>query len=100
MFEDNKKTVLGVNILGKEYKIGCEENLESSLLEAAKYLDQKMRQIRDQYHVIGSDKIAVLSALHITHELLNNKSSNTKNNNELQQKLELLNQKIPNTISS
>lgn len=98
MFEEYQKTVLTVCILGKEYKISCSYNLQSSLLEAAKFLDKKMREIRDKHNVIGTDKIAVLAALHITHELLASNSKHERNNQELQQKIKLLTQKISESI--
>lgn len=99
MHEQNK-TILGVNILGKEYKIGCPSELQNSLLHAAKFLDHKMRELRDKHHIIGSDKIAVLAALHITHELLNNTSQNKQYNQEIKEKLSILNKKVTETITS
>jgi cell division protein ZapA len=95
---NQEKTVLTVNILGKEYKIGCSADLQNSLLYSAKFLDHKMREIRDQYHVIGADKIAVLAALHITHELLHNNSKHTNSTQALESKLSALYQKITDNI--
>lgn len=94
MDTDNRKSVLDVKILGKDYKIGCERNLEHSLLKAAQYLDYKMREIRDQHHVVGLDKIAVLAALHITHELLNNDSVSKHRNLNIEHKVQELTNKI------
>lgn len=63
------KTVT-VHILDKEYCIACPEDESSNLESAARYLDGKMREIRSGGKVIGSDRIAVMAGLNITHELL------------------------------
>jgi cell division protein ZapA len=96
----SQKSVLNIRILGKEYKIGCSPELENSLLHAAQYLDHKMRGIRDQSNVTGLDKIAVLAALHITHELLNSNSEYFENTKQIQNRVEKLNQKIASAIAN
>lgn len=95
----NDKSVIDIRILGKEYKIGCERELERSLLTAAQYLDSKMREIRDQHNVIGSDKIAVLAALHITHDLLSANSLNKHKDQSFEYHLHKLTQEIDKAIS-
>ncbi len=60
-----------VNILDKEYQISCSEDEKSSLLSSAAYVDGKMREIKSSGKTLGTDRIAVLSALNIAHELLN-----------------------------
>ena len=63
-----------VNILDKEYLIACSDDEKTELMRSADYLDQKMREIRDAGKVIGSDRIAVMAALNISHELLTGES--------------------------
>jgi cell division protein ZapA len=59
-----------VQILDKEYSIICPQEERSNLVGAARYLDGKMREIRSSGKVIGADRIAVMAALNITHDLL------------------------------
>ncbi|KRW61393.1 cell division protein ZapA [Pseudomonas sp. TTU2014-080ASC] len=61
---------LTVRILDKEYCIACPEDERANLQGAARYLDGKMREIRSSGKVIGADRIAVMAALNITHDLL------------------------------
>jgi cell division protein ZapA len=61
---------LDVTILGREFKVACRETERSELLEAVAYLDRRMREIRDTGKVSGTDRIAVMAALNIAHELL------------------------------
>jgi cell division protein ZapA len=59
-----------VKILDKDYPIHCPPQQRANLESAARYLDGKMREIRNSGKVIGADRIAVLAALNIAHELL------------------------------
>ena len=62
---------INITILDKEYKIACPSGEQSALLTSAEYLDSKMREVRDSGSIIGSERIAVITALNIAHELLN-----------------------------
>nr|WP_298138765.1 cell division protein ZapA [uncultured Pseudomonas sp.] len=59
-----------VQILDKEYCITCPATERANLESAARYLDGKMREIRSSGKVIGADRVAVMAALNITHDLL------------------------------
>ena len=63
-----------VSILGKEYRIGCEPGEEDELVRASRLLDTRMREVRGSGKVIGTDRIAVMVALNLAHELLREKS--------------------------
>lgn len=65
---------VAVSILGKEYRIACEPGTESELINAARFLDARMREVRSSGKVIGTDRIAVMVALNLAHELLEEKS--------------------------
>lgn len=64
-------STLEVFILDKPYRINCPENEKESLRNSAQFLDRKMREIRSGGKVIGLERIAVIAALNISHELLN-----------------------------
>ena len=59
-----------VNILDKEYQVSCPPEQEAELVVSASYLDKQMRSIRESGKVIGLERIAVMAALNISHELL------------------------------
>ena len=59
-----------VQILDKDYRVACQDGQQDSLLASARFLDQKMREIRAGGRVIGTDRIAVMTALNLAHELL------------------------------
>ena len=59
---NSKLLSVSVSILGKEYKIACEESEQEGLISSARKLDQQMREIRDTGKVSVADRIAVLAA--------------------------------------
>ena len=59
-----------VTILGREFKVACKEGERAELADAVKYLDRQMREIRDRGKIAGIDRIAVMAALNIAHDLL------------------------------
>ena len=69
---DSAKTI-EISILGRNYKIACEEGEREALLEAVAYLDGKMGEIKNAGKVSGTDRIAVMAALNIAHEFLSTK---------------------------
>ena len=64
---------LQVNVMGREFRVACPENEHKELLEAVDYLNKKMDEIRDNGKVIGIERIAIMAALNIAHELLTTK---------------------------
>ena len=71
-----------LQILDKEYRIACPAEERDNLESAARYLNDKMREIRSSGKVIGADRIAVMAALNITHELLHKQQQKTKRSAE------------------
>lgn len=59
-----------VTILDKDYQVACPAEQEAELVVSASYLDKQMRSIRENGRVIGLERIAVMAALNISHELL------------------------------
>ena len=57
-------------ILDKEYLISCNEQEREALHRAIELLNRKMKEVKSSGKVIGAERIAVMAALHIAHELL------------------------------
>jgi cell division protein ZapA len=95
----SKKTVT-LSILGKEYKISCDVEEEESLIESAKQLHEKMSKIRNSGKIPGDDRIAVMVALNIAHELQILKEENLKLNQNLNECLFNMRQKIENVLEN
>ena len=66
---EGPKTV-EVNLLGRTYRVGCDDDERAALMQAVAYLDAKMNEIRKAGKVMGAERIAVMAALNVAHELL------------------------------
>ncbi len=64
---------LQINVMGREFRVACPDDEQKGLLEAVDYLNRKMTEIRDHGKVIGLERIAIMAALNIAHELLTTK---------------------------
>ncbi|HTQ77882.1 MAG TPA: cell division protein ZapA [Burkholderiales bacterium] len=62
-----------VSILGRSYRVACEEGEREALMRAVAFLDGKMGEIKQAGKVTGTDRIAVMAALNIAHEYLSAK---------------------------
>lgn len=96
MSSEKINTVI-VNILDKDYQVGCPPEQQAELAESAQHLDSQMRKIREAGKVIGLDRIAVMAALNISHELIQQKSQST-NSSDTEDKLKRLNNKLDNAL--
>ena len=61
---------LQITIMGRNFRVACEEQEQAGLLEAVEYLNHRMEEIRDQGKIVGLERIAIMAALNITHEFL------------------------------
>lgn len=59
-----------VRILDREYQVMCSPDERRGLVDAALYLDSRMREIRESGRLSSVEKIAVMCALNFTDELL------------------------------
>jgi len=72
----DKVNALDVTILDREFRVACPEDERAELLEAVAYLDKKMHEVRDQGKVVTVERIAVMVALNLAHELLTTRVGN------------------------
>lgn len=87
-----------VRILEKDYMVACPEEQRDALRESAHYLDRKMRQIRESGKVIGLDRVAVMAALNITHEMLQERALSIHSDRSVTERIRSLQQKIENAL--
>ena len=59
-----------VKILDKEYQVACPRDERQALQQSAQLLDERMKAIKGSGAVIGLERIAVMAALNLSHELL------------------------------
>lgn len=85
---------VNVKILDREFTVGVEANERDSLMAAAHLLDARMREIRGSNRMAALDRVAVLTALNLAHELLQLKQAAEQRDVALNRTLGELNRKL------
>jgi len=89
-----------IRILEKEYRIACPVEEQDELLASARLVDQRMREIRNAGKVIGTDRIAVMAALNLAHELLRQQRRVDDNAQNISHRIHALQEKIEGALRS
>ena len=90
---------VNVQILDKEYMISCPVEEKDALLQSAKVLHDRMREVRDGGKVLGTERIAVMAALNIVHEFLSHQNKHEAAVAAIQKDVSRLEEKITGVIS-
>ena len=85
---------VSIRILDREYTVGCEPDERDGLMAAAKLLDAKMREVRGGNRVAALDRVAVLAALNLAHELQQLRGEHDQRERELARTLGELNRRL------
>ena len=89
---------VSVRIMEKEYVVACPYDERSALLDAAEFLNARMREIRDTGKVVGLDRIAVMAALNLEHEFLKGKERESKVDNGVGQRVRALRERVEGAL--
>jgi cell division protein ZapA len=68
--ERTESEPISVNILDHQYQFACEAGEREALKDAAVFLDGRMRAIKEAGRLMALERIAVMTALNLSDELL------------------------------
>ena len=85
---------VNVRILDREYTVGCEPDERDDLLAAAKLLDAKMREIRGGNRMAALDRVAVLAALNLAHELQAARTEGSRRDREMSRTVDAMQRRL------
>ncbi len=88
-----------INILDKDYGVSCKPEEEAELIASAQMLDQQMRDIRRTGKIVGVERIAVMAALNIAHELVKARNTIEENEKLTEKHLARINEKIERALA-
>lgn len=96
----SEKVAISVKILDREYTFSCEPGERRQLQDAADYLDQQMRQVRDTGGLPGLEKVAVMTALNITNDFLQVRQSEKLFSGDVASRVKSLKEKLAQSLDS
>jgi len=85
----NEASFLDITLLGKEYRVACPPEERAALLNAAAYVDGKMRDIAEKTRSNLSERIAVMAALNIAHEHLHRNQESPEQHQKIESEIGL-----------
>lgn len=85
---------VNIRILDREYTVGVDPEQRDSLLAAARMLENKMREVRGSNRMAAVDRVAVLAALNLAHELEMMRNEQSAREREIMRTLADMNRKL------
>src|SRR5690348_4861294 len=89
-----------VRLLDKEYQVACPEDERAALLESAELLNKRMKEIRDAGKLVGMDRIAVMAALNLSHEMLQGRTASSSADDRFLGRIRVLNDMIAGALGA
>ena len=91
---------IDVTILDRQYRVACPDDEREELMASVAYLDKKMREIKTAGKIAGADRVAVMAALNITHELLSAKTGAGFDLGEYKRRMQSMNSLVDEALAS
>jgi cell division protein ZapA len=91
---------VSIHILDREYTVGVAPGERDSLMAAARVLDGKMREVRGANRMAAVDRVAVLAALNLAHELQQLRDDSQRRDRELSRTLDDLQRKLDSLLDA
>ncbi len=88
---------ININIMGRDFSVACPPEEQDDLMEAARFLDKSMKEIQKTGKIIGAERVAIMSALNITNDLLQLQRA-TAGQEKVQEKLSSLQNRIDDVL--
>jgi len=93
----SKTEALTIKIMDKEYRVACPPEEKDNLLASAELLNNKLKEIKQQGSVIGTERIAIMAALNLSHDILSHQSL-SEENADLNQRITALSDRITDSM--
>jgi cell division protein ZapA len=87
-----------IRILDKDYQVACPEDERDALVEAARLLHERMKEIRDSGKVVGVDRIAVMAALNMAHDLHETRAGRRSGADQFSRRIHQLQEKVEQAL--
>ncbi|WP_407352585.1 cell division protein ZapA [Luteimonas sp. R10] len=89
---------VSIRVLDREYTVGVGPDEREALMQAAKLLDTRMREVRGANRMAAVDRVAVLAALNLAHELQQLRNESDQRERELSRLLDELQRKLDGAL--
>ena len=88
--ENTTSEPISVDILDREYQFACKPAEREALKAAAIFLDERMRSIKNAGRLMALERIAVMTALNLSDELLKSQKTEKHRQENVDSRIRLL----------
>ena len=92
--------LISVSILDREYQFTCPDEEREALKAAALHLDEKMREVRSAGNLMALERIAVMTALNLSDEILKLRAAEQQRHDKVDLKIKTLADELDNALSA
>ena len=90
---------ISVTILEREYQFTCAPEEREALREAAQLLDARMREIKASGNIMALERIAVMTALNMSDEILKLRKSQAERAEQVDKKIRFLADQLDDALA-
>lgn len=88
-----------INLMGRDFKVACKDGEEKQLLASVEYVNRRIQEIKDSGKVVGTERIALIAALNITHDFLIAKTPKGFDTVELRRRIQSMQATIDDALA-
>ncbi len=96
----NTYETVALRLLEREFLVSCAPDERDSLVAAGKHLDHDLRELRARSKTAGFDRLLVLTAINMTHELLSLREDCEHDAQNLSRHIALLRHKLETVLDA
>ncbi|MEJ8569072.1 cell division protein ZapA [Elongatibacter sediminis] len=89
---------VSVTILDRKYQFACTPEERKNLIEAARDLDERMKEIRESGHLMSLERIALQAALNLTDQVLKMQRRAADREERIDSRIRLLTEQLDNAL--
>jgi len=92
--------LISVSILDRDYQFTCPDDERDALKAAALYLDEKLRETKAAGNLMALERIAVMTALNLSDELLKLRSKDQRRQEQVDQRIRILADELDDALNA
>ena len=91
---------ISVTLLDREFQFACSPDEREALRDAARHLDERLRQVKSTGRLVGMDRIAIMAALNLADELLKLKGTLEERSKQVDRRIRMLADELDDALDS
>ncbi len=96
----NSSNLISVSILDRDYQFTCPDDEREALKAAALFLDEKLRETKAAGNLMALERIAVMTALNLSDELLKARSRDQRRQEQVDNRIRILADELDDALNA